>query len=161
MATEHERRAQLNANRNRIDARLQKRALQDVAQPENNSEYDDATREYSHKRNLSLLKAGANAGVKQLDKQGGALAGEIAGGWLGSAIPFVGTAIGTFLGRFFGKKLGITGILLASFLVGLFILVILLIIFLIVFQGYCKNFPGIDKLTLGVCQSLSSIQNAR
>ena len=165
-SNEHARLAELNANRNRIEAQIQKRSY--TPQPANTDideeDQDSTNREYAHKQNLSLLKSMAsNRAVKIADKKAGQVAGEFAGGWIGSIIPFLGTAAGALLGRYIGGKKGISGIIIISLATILIGTILTAIVFFLLFKGYCDTWTGwtVDKATLGMCQSIGSLQNVK
>ncbi len=165
-SNEHARLAELNANRNRIEAQIQKRSSkpQPINTDIDEENEDSANREYAHKQNLSLLKSMAsNRAVKMADKKAGQIAGEFAGGWVGSIIPFLGTAAGAFLGRYIGGKKGISGIIIFSLVSILLGTVFVTIVFFLLFRGYCDTWTGwtVDKVTLGMCQSIGSLQNVK
>jgi hypothetical protein len=127
---------------------------------------DDATNppdENTQRMRLNAFKLGNYLNAQSLNKKGGEIAGEWAGGAVGSFIPFAGTAIGAFLGRIIGKKLGVTGIAIISLLTTTTILIGIIIVFMLMFKTYCDTWTGwaTDKVTLGVCQSLGSLQNIK
>lgn len=122
-------------------------------------EIDDP--ESRHKMNLNLLRASAQSGVvNELNKQGGAMAGEWAGGALGSVLPGPGTAIGVFLGRFIGKKLGVSGIIIAGALFIAMEIIITIVALLFLLQIYCGTSIGktIDTGTVSICKSIGLYQ---
>ncbi|HSX25149.1 MAG TPA: hypothetical protein VLG69_04255, partial [Candidatus Andersenbacteria bacterium] len=162
---EHARRAQLNADRNRMEARAARLSPRQnvIENTADEQAVDEAQREYAHRSNLALLKASAQQGFKKADEKAGAIAGASIGGWVGSIIPFIGTTIGAFVGRYFGKKIGATGIITFSLTAVFFIVLALIFLFIIFFKGYCETWTGwaTDKITLGMCQSIGSLTNVK
>ncbi|MEO6077268.1 MAG: hypothetical protein ABIP54_00600 [Candidatus Andersenbacteria bacterium] len=159
-AIEQEQRNKLNAMRNRQAVRAPRLEPQNTPQPEQ----EEQQQSMISKMRLALLKSRANQSVKQkLNQKGGAAAGAWAGGFIGSAIPFLGTTIGAFIGRFIGKKLGVIGIVIITLLSLTVLFIGTILLFMLIFKGYCDTWTGwaVDKVTLGMCQSVGSLQNVK
>lgn len=120
---------------------------------------EQVAREQTHKNRLNFLKASVNTGIKkQIDTKAGA----IAGAWLGASV----FGIGALWGAWLGKKLGVTGIVSIALIVALVSLIGSVLLFILLLKGYCDtlasyNVEFIEKATVGMCQSIGSLQNVK